>query len=68
MRVFSADKRAHVLWKIKEDSETGKRTLEQYILFKNEPAQALNFLVSQLAESGFRVLTYSLEPVQHVQQ
>jgi Icc-related predicted phosphoesterase len=68
MRVFSADKRAHVLWKIKEDSETGKRTLEQYILFKNEPAQALNFLVSQLAESGFKVLTYSLEPVQHVQQ
>jgi Icc-related predicted phosphoesterase len=62
MRVFSADKRAHVLWKVSEEPETGRKLLEQYILFRSEPAQALNFLVQQLAESGFKVLTYSVEP------
>jgi len=62
MRVFSADKRAHVLWKVSEEPGTGRKLLEQYILFRSEPAQALNFLVQQLAESGFKVLTYSVEP------
>lgn len=64
MRVFSADKQAHVMWKISEEAETGRRLLEQYVLFKEEQASMLNFLVRRLSEAGFKVLAYSLEALQ----
>ena len=57
MKVFSRDKRAHVLWKISLD---GAKVAE-YVLFNEEVLRANPSLPQELTRTGFVPLAYSLE-------
>ena len=57
MKVFSRDKRAHVLWKINAE---GARVAE-YVLFSREALSASPELPQELSRVGFTPLVYSLE-------
>ncbi|MEM4666547.1 MAG: metallophosphoesterase family protein [Thermofilum sp.] len=57
MKVFSSDKRAHVLWKVREGSSM---TVDEYILFSEDALLANPELPQILLRAGFTPLTYSL--------
>lgn len=60
MKVFSADKRAHVLWKVLR-SQDGSPSMREYVLFDGKVLAEKPHLAEELARLGFTPLTYIIE-------
>jgi hypothetical protein len=60
MKVFSADKRAHVLWKVLRGQD-GSTSMREYVVFDGRVLEEHPHLAENLLRLGFIPLAYTLE-------